>query len=297
MAEGTLKILNEFADILQPHEPLAPYTYLRLGGPAEALAQPRSADELAALVRRCFERHIPLRVLGNGCSVLVRDEGVAGVVVRLAAPAFAAVAVQGRRVRAGAGAALAAVISATARHGLAGLETLVGIPGTVGGALRHPAGERRPDLGAYLRALEVIDADGQFRRREPDEWHEGGGPTCPEDALLITAELELETDTADAIIKRMRKAWILRKASQPPSFQAAGRAFRDPRGLSAAALIEQAHLGGTRVGGAQLSERNPNYLIVHPGATARDVLRLIDLVRSQVRDQFQVDLEMEMAVW
>src|SRR5438874_2705360 len=110
MAPGTLKQLEAFAEIVKANEALAPYTYLRLGGPAEVLAEPRTPAELAALVRTCAQRHIPLRVLGNGCRVLVRDEGVAGVVVRLGAPAFRAVEVRGRRVRAGAGAALADVI-------------------------------------------------------------------------------------------------------------------------------------------------------------------------------------------
>jgi UDP-N-acetylmuramate dehydrogenase len=296
MATGVVKQLEGFDEILKINEPLAPYTHLRLGGPAEALAQPRHAEELAALVRRCFERHIPLRVLGNGCNVLVRDEGVAGVVVRLAAPAFTAVSVQGRRVRAGAGAALSAVISQTAHHGLAGLETLVGIPGTVGGALRHQTAERSADVGSFVRGLEVIDGDGQIRRRGGDELASGLAGAL-EDALLVAVELELESDAADAIVKRLQKAWIQRKAAQPFSFQTAARAFRNPRGLSADALIEQAGLGGTRVGGAQLSERNPNYLVVHPGTTTRDVLRLIDLVRSQVRERFQVELEMEMTVW
>jgi UDP-N-acetylmuramate dehydrogenase len=290
-----MKQLEPFAAFIKANEPLAPYTYLRLGGLAEALAQPRSVAELAELVRRCAEQHIPLRVLGNGCHVLVRDEGIAGVVLRLSEPAFTAVEVRGRRVRAGAGATLAAVISQSAHHGLASLESLVGIPGTVGGILRQQAEEGIGDIGGFLRSLEVMDARGTVHRREPDEWYSGGKSS--EDVVLLTAEMELETDSTDAIVKRMLKAWIQRKADQPPSFQAAGRAFKDPRNGSASALIEQANLGGTRVGGVQLSDRNPNYLVVHPGATTRDVLRLIELVRAQVRERFQIDLEMEMTVW
>src|SRR5262249_18629241 len=134
--------LDEFADAVKRNEPLAPYTYLKLGGPAEMLVQPRSRDELAAVVRRCFQERIPMRVLGGGCNVLVPNEGVRGAVLRLSAPAFTQVTVVGRRVRAGTGASLSALISTAARHGLAGLETLVGIPGTVGGALRGNAGDR-----------------------------------------------------------------------------------------------------------------------------------------------------------
>src|SRR5204862_2698188 len=104
-------------------------------------------------------------------------------------------------------------------------------------------------------------------------------------------------DDADAIVKRMRKAWILRKAAQPLSYQAAGRVFKSPRGLSAAALIDQAGLARTRVGGAEVSDRDANYIVVHTGATSRDVLRLIDLVRSRVKERFNVELEREITVW
>jgi UDP-N-acetylmuramate dehydrogenase len=295
MSIGAWKQLESFAEILKHGAALAPFTHLRLGGPAEVLAQPRSVEELAALARRCFEHNLPLRVLGNGCNLLVRDEGVSGVVVRLSAPAFTTIEVQGRLVRAGAGAALSAVISQTAHHGLAGLETLVGIAGTVGGALRHQTSERVPDLASFLRDLEIVDAGGQLRRFGADELSAGTGAL--EEGIRVAVDLELETDSAEAIVKRMQKAWIQRKAAQPFSFQAAVHVFKDPRGSSATSLIDQAGLGGTRVGGAQLSERNPNYLIAHQGATARDALRLIDLVRTQVRERFQVTLENDLTIW
>src|SRR5437764_1136094 len=112
--------LAEFGDVIKYNEPLAPFTHLKLGGPAEMLIHPRSREELAAVVRACFERRVPLRVLGNGCNLLVRDEGVRGAVLRLSQPAFTDVTVEGRRVRAGAGAALSALISQSARHALAG---------------------------------------------------------------------------------------------------------------------------------------------------------------------------------
>ena len=118
-----------------------------------------------------------------------------------------------------------------------------------------------------------------------------------DDPVLLTAEFALERDDPDAIVKRMRKAWIQRKASQPPSHQSAGRIFKDPRGLRAAALIEQAGLARTRVGGAEVSDRDANYFVVHPGASSRDALRLIDLVRSRVKERFNVDLEREVTVW
>jgi UDP-N-acetylmuramate dehydrogenase len=289
--------LEEFAEIVKRDEPLAPYTYLKIGGPAEMLVQPRSREELAGVVRRCAEQHIPLRVLGGGCNILVRDEGVRGAVVRLNEPTFTQIQVQGRRVRAGAGASLAALISQAARHGLAGLETLVGIPGTVGGALRCSAGDRSGQLGQYIRQVEVLDGRGEVQVRERDELRSGLGWSSLDDPVLLAADFELEADRADDIVKRMRRAWIQRMASQPLRFQSAGRLFKNPRGFSAAALIEQAGLARTRVGGAEVSERDASFVVAQPGTSARDVLRLIDLIRTRVRERFNTELELEIAVW
>jgi UDP-N-acetylmuramate dehydrogenase len=289
--------LAEFDEIVRREEPLAPYTHLKLGGPAELLVQPRTREELSAVVRRCFQERVPLRVLGSGCNLLVRDEGVRGAVLRLSEPAFTSVAVEGKRVRCGTGAAVSTLISAAARHDLAGVETLVGMPGTVGGALRTNAGDRSGSISQFVRSVEVLDSKGGIQVRERDELQFGDHASNLDDPVLLAVEFALEPDAPEAILKRMRRAWIHRKAAQPLSFQAAARMFKDPRGLSAAALIEQAGLARTKVGGAEVSDRDANYVVVHPGASSRDVLRLIDLMHSRVREKFNIDLEREMVVW
>jgi UDP-N-acetylmuramate dehydrogenase len=289
--------LADFAEIVKPAEPLAPYLHLRLGGPAEFLVQPRSREELSAVVRRCFQERLPLRVLGGGRNVLVRDEGVKGVVLRLCEPAFTQVSVEGNRVRGGTGTAVSALISQAARHGLAGLETLVGIPGTVGGALRCNAGDRGGDISQFVRQVEVLDSRGEAQLREREELRFGYHSSNLDDPVILSAEFRLESDDPDAIVKRMRRAWIQRKASQPLNYEPACRVFRNPRALSAAALIEEAGLARTRVGGAEVSERDSNYIVIHPDASTRDVLRLIDLVRTRVQERFGVELELEVTVW
>lgn len=291
--ESTQKVLEDYTAINKPKEPLAPYTHLRVGGPAEAFVQPRTRDELSAIVRRCFEKNIPLRVLGGGNNVLIRDEGVNGVVLRLSAPEFTQVTVDGKRVRAGSGVSLSSLISASARHGLAGLETLVGVRGTVGGVLRHNVGERSGEIAQFLRRVEVLDRRGNVQIREREDLDYG----AHDDPVLLSGEFELERDAEAAIVKRMRKAWIQRKAAQPFSFQASGRMFKSPRGMNAAGLIEQAGLAGTRVGGAQVSERDANYIVADAGTSARDVLRLIELVRSRVQENFHVELELKLSIW
>ena len=289
--------LDEFADIIKRNEPLAPYLYLKVGGPAEMLVQPRSRDELSRLVRHCSQERVPLRVLGSGCNLLVRDEGVSGAVLRLSEPAFHTIRVEGNRVQAGTGVADSDLIAQAAQHGLAGFETLVGIPGSVGGALRCNAGDRYGDIGQFVRQVEVMDNGGNTQMRERDELRFGEHASNLDDPVLLTAWFQLESDSTDAIVKRMRKAWIARKASQPLSFQTAARIFKDPRGLRAAALIEQTGLARTRAGSAEVSDRDANYFIVHPGASTRDVIRLIDLVRNRVQERFNITLEQEITVW
>jgi UDP-N-acetylmuramate dehydrogenase len=290
-------MLEDFAAISRAREPLAPFTALKIGGPAETLVEPRTPDELRCVVEQCIARQVHFRVLGAGGGLLVRDEGVRGAVLRLAAPAFAEITVHGKRLRAGCGATLATVIAEAARHNLVGFESLVGMPGTVGGALRLNAGDRTAEIGQFVRQVEVLDRQGKRQVRERDELHFEPGRSSLDEPVLLAAEFELENDAPPTVVKRLIKAWIQHKASQPFTYQASARLFRNPPGLSAVGLIEQAGLVGTRSGGAQVNDRNANYVVVEPGTLARDVLRLIELIRTRVQEQFRIELELALSIW
>jgi UDP-N-acetylmuramate dehydrogenase len=132
--------------------------------------------------------------------------------------------------------------------------------------------------------------------RDRDELVFGDHASNLNDPVLLTGEFALESDSADAIVKRMRKAWITRKATQPGATHA-GRIFKNPRGLQASALLEQAGLRQTKIGGAEVSERDANYILVHKDATGRDLLRLIELMHARVKERFGIDMEQEIAVW
>lgn len=292
-----ISFLHEWKDILQYQEPLAPYTYLRLGGPAQAMMQPRTVDELAKVVERCRQERFPVRLLGGGCNLLVRDEGVPGLVLRLTAPPFTAVTVQGNNVKAGGGVALSALLSEAAKHSLAGLETSIGIPGTVGGALRCQAGSKGGSISQWVRRLEVLTSAGHMVTYERDDMPLEQLTGGPEELLVLSAEFGLEPDQPDSILKRMRKCWIERKAHLPLSFQATARLFRNVQGMGAEQLIEQAGAQKSQVGGVRLSERNPNYVVAEKEATARDVLRLIDMVRAQVEKTTGQTLQLGLMVW
>jgi UDP-N-acetylmuramate dehydrogenase len=292
-----MESLAGFEHILCQNEPLAPYTYLRIGGPAEYLAEPTSIDELAALVRRCREAELPVRILGGGSNLLVRDQGVPGVVIRLAAPAFAEIRVEGNEITVGAGAQLGHTISSAVREGLAGLEQLVGIPGSIGGALRNNSGTENHDIGQCTRSATMMTRDGEILTRDASELQFAYRYSNLDELLILGARLELEPDERRELTKRMQTLWIVKKSRQPPSGENAGRIFKDPGGLRAAEMIEQAGLKGTKVGNAEICERHGNYITVAAGTTSDEVLRLIDLVQTQVQERVGVELEVDMKVW
>jgi UDP-N-acetylmuramate dehydrogenase len=298
MAKGDASALaREFPELVQPKADLAPFTIFKVGGPAEFFAQPSSIKDLSAVVKAASEVGIPFRILGVGGNVLIRDEGVKGLVLRLSAPIFTSVKAQGSRLRAGCGATIASLIAAAAHHSLTGLEHLVGMPGTVGGALRRNAGGRGGDIGQFVHSVEVMDHHGAVLTRERDELRFAAGTSNLDDPVLLTAEFDLESEKPDTIVKRLRKSWIQRKASHPFSYQAAGRIFKNPPGLSAAQMIEQAGFVGTKVGGAQVNERDANFFVVEPRSSARDVIRLIEMVKAKVHEKFKIDLELEISIW
>ena len=289
--------LSGLETIVRQDEPLAMHTWFQLGGAAEYFAEPTQADELVAVVQRCHDEGMPMRVLGRGSNILVRDEGVPGMVLRLSAPAFCEIKVRKDTITAGAGAKLGRIVTTAVHHGLAGLEALVAIPGTLGGALHGNAGTHGGDIGQWTTRLTVVTRAGEVHEQPRDDLAFTYRDTGLDEPVILSAHLELERDDPRELARRLQKQWILRKASQPMGHQCAGCIFRNPRGVSAGELIERAGLKGTRIGGAVVSDRHANFIVAEPEASSQDVLRLIDLVRSQVHERLGVELELELEIW
>jgi UDP-N-acetylmuramate dehydrogenase len=292
-----MSLVSGLEEIVREGEPLAGHTWFKLGGPAEYFAEPQTVDQLADLVRRCREQELPVRLLGGGSNLLVRDEGVPGMVISLAAEAFGDVQTEAGKLTAGGGAKLGHVISAAVRAGLAGLEPLVGIPGTIGGALHGNAGSRGGDIGQWACLATVMTRTGEIHQRGREDLVFAYRQSSLDELVILSAEFELEEGDPEQLTKRMQKQWIVKKASQPMSHQSAGCIFKNPRGMNAGILIEQAGLKGTKVGGAEISPQHANFIIAESGATAQDVLRLIDVARSRVAERLGVELETEIEVW
>jgi UDP-N-acetylmuramate dehydrogenase len=288
--------LTGFEHIVRENESLAPFTWLRLGGPAQYFAEPTSASELAALVKAATAQGLPVRVLGGGSNLLVRDEGVTGLVLHLAAATFGRIDVNGKKVTAGGGARLGHLIASAVREGLAGLESLVGIPGTVGGALRTNAGTHSGDIGQCAASATLMTRQGEIVTRGRNELGFAYRDSNL-DELILEATFELEPGNVEALTKRMQQLWILKRAAQPLSDQNAVCLFKNPGGVSAESLIEAAGMKGARVGDVEMSERCANFIVAGRRATSREVLELIEQVRQEVAQRTGTELELALEVW
>jgi UDP-N-acetylmuramate dehydrogenase len=292
-----MALISGFEHICRENEPLGAYTWFRLGGAAQYFAEPTSVEELSALVRRCYEAGLPVRMLGGGSNILIRDEGISGMVIALGAAAFGRIEVSGKTVKAGGGAKLGHVISTSVREGLAGLEGLVGVPGTLGGALHTNAGTLGGDIGQCTAAATVMTRKGEIVTRQKSELRFGYRHSSLDELVILEATMELEPGDSRYLTKQMQQAWILKRAEQPLSDQNMGMIFKSPSGASVASLIEDAGLGAARVGEASISDRNANFVVTSPGASSRQVLELIELVRKGVAERIGVELELALEVW
>ncbi len=287
-----------FLDFVKPDAPLAPLVWFRLGGPAAYSARPRTLDELVAVLRRAQQSGLAFKILGGGSNVLVRDEGVDALVVHLESPHFSDVSLEENIVTAGAAVPLTALISQTARAGLAGLEILTGIPGTVGGALRGNAGGRQGAIGQFVRRATVLDTANEIQIRERDDLSFADRESNLDEPVILSAEFEFTREDPESVVRRMRRIWIVKKENQPYGHQSSGCIFKNPSpDVSAGALIDQAGLKGTSFGGAEISDRHANFIVAHPGAKAADVLHLIDQIQQRVWQQFGYELELQLQIW
>lgn len=286
-----------FEHIVRENEPIANYTWFRVGGPAQYFAEPTSNDELTGLVQYCRDHNLQVRILGGGSNVLLPDAGVQGLVIHLAAPTFSEIKVAGRTVTAGAGAKLGHLISTAVREGLAGLEPLVGIPGTVGGALRSNAGANGADIGQRTRRATVMTRAGDIVVHQRQDLRFSYRQSSLDELVILAAEFELDKEDSQALTKRMQKFWIVKKSSQPQGGLNMGCVFKDVGGISAASLIEQSGLKSAQVGQAMVSDANANFIIAQPGAKSRDIVALIERLRTGVAERLGVALETDLQIW
>ncbi|QKF07727.1 UDP-N-acetylmuramate dehydrogenase [Berryella wangjianweii] len=280
-------------------EPLSRHTTFRIGGPAEVLVRPRNIDEVARVVRLCFDEGVPLRVLGCGSDVLVADEGVAGVVMQVADNLAEVHADRSGLVSAQAGATNAEVARIACEAGLSGYEFACGIPGTVGGAAIMNAGAYDGQFSDVAVALACVTRAGEVIEVVADEadWGYRHSRMDGEGMVVVAALLRLIPDDRAVIQARMDELDARRRAKQPLELPSAGSTFKRPAGHFAGKLIQEAGMQGARVGGAQVSTKHAGFVVNVGDATAADVRALMARVQSEVNRVHGVELEPEVRLW
>ncbi len=281
------------------NRPLARWTTLRVGGPAEWSVQVRSSAELARAVTVATERDLPWRILGGGSNVLISDAGVGGLVILNAARSVLeeTVCSEELRVRVESGAPLAGLARRLARAGWAGLEWGCGIPGTVGGAIVGNAGAHGGEIKDALVGATLLD-NGHERAVVVTELGYGYRTSAlarsPAPLPVLAAEFRLHRAAVDECLGKIAEYERWRRAHQPRE-HSAGSMFKNPPGTAAGRLIDAAGLKGAEHGGAQISTRHANFFVTQPGATAADIVALIRLARRTVLERFGIQLELEIS--
>jgi UDP-N-acetylmuramate dehydrogenase len=280
---------------VEAEAPVARLTSFNIGGPAALLATPADPEDLQAVLAFAREEHLPVHVLGGGSNTLIRDGGIRGIVIRLTA--FDGLERRDRTVGAGAGVRISRLLAFCMKSGLAGLEILSGVPGTVGGAVWGNAGAWGGAVGERVAEVEMVTADGEHRRVPraaiPYAYRSSG---LPAGAVITWAVFGLEPGDPSAIRRQISAYLVQRNAGQPVQFRSAGSIFKNPAGDFAGRLVERAGLKGTRIGGAVISAKHGNFIVNLGSARAADVLALVALAQQRVRESTGIALELEIRV-
>lgn len=283
---------------LEARVTLAPFTWFRVGGPAEVLFQPADEADLADFLRGC-PADIPILAVGVGSNLIVRDGGVPGVVIRLSPRGFGQISTDGLKVTAGAACLDASVAKKAAEAGIAGLEFYRGVPGTIGGALRMNAGCYESETKDVLVSCVAYDRAGQRHELScADMGFTYRHTTAPMDLIFVSATFQGTADEPEAIFARMEAITQKREQSQPIREKTGGSTFKNPDpvqsgGRKSWQVIDAAGLRGYQIGGAQMSEKHCNFMINTGTATARDLEALGEQVIQQVKATQGVDLHWE----
>jgi UDP-N-acetylmuramate dehydrogenase len=278
-------------------EPLARHTTFKIGGPADAFVDARNPAEVLSVLGVARTAGLPLFVLGWGSNLLVRDRGVRGIILRLAGEFDRVEFLDDRMVRCGASVRVPQLVVACAEKGLAGLEPIVGVPGTVGGALAMNAGTRDGEIGPFVLEIEAADPEALAIRKIPkSELHFAYREGPLKNLIALSGLLQLKPGVKGDIMASVVRYQQKRQQTQPIHTYNVGSTFKNPPGRFAAQMIEQLGLKGHAIGGARVSPLHANFIENFAGAKASDVLALVDLIRERARAIFGVGLELEMRV-
>ena len=284
------------AGVVRLYEPLAKHTTMRVGGPAQFWVEPETGRGFAQLVKHCRANNIPLMVIGRGSNLIVRDEGIRGLVVHLARGEFKQLSVEGGQITAGVGVKMKELSNAARDAHIGGFEWMEGIPGNVGGGLRMNAGAMGTEMFENVVSVNFVDQDGNFRTATPAEFevHYRGVPTLKMN-YAVSATFRGYDSPREQIDHLISESTKKRRMAQPKE-SSAGCIFKNPPQGPAGRLVEELGLKNYSVGGARVSEIHGNFIVNDGGATAADVLALIEKIKTTARRERGIELETEVQV-
>jgi UDP-N-acetylmuramate dehydrogenase len=299
------QLLNDLGIRHEMDAPLGPLTWYNAGGHAQCLAHPASTAQLSELVSKCRAQQIPMRILGSGANLLVRESGVPGVVIRLDDPAWSQMTVEDNVVTVGAGYGLMRLVAETARLGLDGLAQVAGIPASIGGAIRMNAGGTYGDVGQAVKRVQVMSSTGQVYHRDADDLEFTYRKSNIDAPFILGAEFELVPTDPKELSKRVKEIYLYKTNSQPFADKSSGCCFKNPQeddemfdGRPAGMIIDQCGLKGFRSGTAIVSDVHANFIVADKkDAQAEDVYQVIQHVEQVVKEQTGITLTREVVVW
>jgi len=292
-----MTIFSGLEQIVKTDYQLARRTWYGLGGPADYFIRPKTIEQLREVVDRCNENGIRMYVMGFGSNLLIGDDGLKAAVIKLEAEQFAEIKYEDQEVTAWAGAELSKLVLTCVEKGLSGIEALTGIPGSVGGAVKMNAGGNFGDFGSAVETVTLMDSAGVVFEKSKPELEFDYRKTNITAKFVLSARLKLNSADPEQIMRTVKEIWIYKKNNQPLNTKNSGCIFKNPPGASAGALIDRAGLKGLKIGGAVVSEKHANFIIAEKGCRSRDVMRLIEAIKQRVKEQFDIELELEIEIW
>ncbi len=296
------KLYNQFLSFMQEEdvlvdEPMKNHTSFNIGGPADILILPRSIEEIKRAIEICWEWGRPYYIMGNGTNLLVKDGGLACVVIKIANN-LSDIRIEGTTITAEAGVLLSTLAKSMAKNNLRGFEFASGIPGTLGGGITMNAGAYGGEMMNVVKSCRVLDKDNRILELTNKELEFAYRKSIIQrkDYIVLEASLELEKGNYDEIIETIREFTKRRTSKQPLHLPSAGSTFRRPPGYYAGKLIEDAGLRGKTIGGAQVSQLHSGFIVNIDNAQAKDVISLIAYIQKAVKEKFGVSLEPEVRI-
>ena len=274
-------------------EPMSKHTSYGIGGPARVYVTPKNKEDLVSILKFSKDNNIPSYFIGSGSNLLVSDDGIDGIVITLG-KSFNKLEINKNNVFAETGVMLGKMVKECTKRNLSGLESLIGVPGTLGGALIMNAGAFGGEISNYLEYVSVITMSGDEKKyQQKDIKFNYRNSSFSDNEILINANFKFIFSDQKTVSKNKLKASGGRKSSQPLRFRSAGSVFKNPSEGAAGYFIDKAGLKGTKSGDAEISNVHANFFVNHGTATAKDVVRLINIARKKVYNEFGVMLELE----